>query len=153
MPSARVVLFMVGSSLATFLQGCAPSPPSVTASAVTNTTHEAGAPASDVGEGVPRDNAEVVKSYVQAAAQGNALAQYNLGVSYEQGKRVPRNYAEAVKWFRQAAAQGFAPAQYNLGWMYHRGEGVPRDYAEAVKWYRQAAAQGYASAQLNLGAA
>ena len=157
LPSARVLSLIVGSSIAiviAFFQGCAPSSPSITASKVTSpSTHEAVAPASGIGEGALRDNAEVVKSYRQAAAQGDALAQYNLGVSYEQGRRVPRDYAEAVKWFRQAAAQGLAPAQYNLGWMYHQGEGVPRDYAEAVKWYRQAAAQGYASAQLNLGVA
>ncbi|MFN8818923.1 MAG: tetratricopeptide repeat protein, partial [Holosporaceae bacterium] len=65
------------------------------------------------------------------AEQGNAVAQYNLGVMYDEGQGVTRDYAEAVKWFRKAAEQGDANAQSNLGVMYGKGEGVTRDYAEA----------------------
>ena len=86
-----------------------------------------------------------------SAAQGDARAQFALGVMYDNGEGVPENDAEAVKWYRLAAAQGLADAQYNLGNMYSNGEGVPENDAEAVKWYRLAAAQGNASAQLNLG--
>ena len=49
------------------------------------------------------------------ANQGDASAQYNLGVLYQQGQGVPQDYAEAVKWYRKAADQGDASAQYNLG--------------------------------------
>ena len=86
-----------------------------------------------------------------AAKQGNAVAQYNLGVMYAKGDGVPENDAEAVKWYRKAAEQGNAIAQYNLGVKYDNGEGVPENDAEAVKWYRKAADQGYAAAQYNLG--
>jgi len=85
------------------------------------------------------------------AEQGNANAQFFLGVMYDKGRGVPQDYAEAVKWLRKAAEQGVAEAQYNLGVMYDRGLGVPQDYAEAVKWSRKAAEQGYAEAQFNLG--
>lgn len=87
----------------------------------------------------------------EAAAQGDASAQYNLGVMYAKGKGVPEGDAEAVKWFRLAAEQGHAGAQFNLGVMYDKGEGVTKDAAEAVKWYRLAAEQGHAEAQYNLG--
>ena len=60
-----------------------------------------------------------------AAKQGEAYAQYNLGVMYDVGMGVPENDAEAVKWYRKAADQGLAVAQTNLGLMYENGRGVP----------------------------
>jgi uncharacterized protein len=85
------------------------------------------------------------------AEQGDAEAQYNLGVMYEQGQGVIQDYGEAVKWYRLAAEQGDAGSQNNLGVMYAKGRGVPQNYREAVKWYRLAAEQGYPRAQSNLG--
>ena len=35
---------------------------------------------------------EKVKEYRQAAEQGDAMAQYNLGVMYAKGDGVPKNY-------------------------------------------------------------
>ena len=52
------------------------------------------------GEGVPHDYAEAVKWYRLAAAQGDAVAQYNLGVMYDNGKGVPQDHAKAMKWYR-----------------------------------------------------
>ena len=87
---------------------------------------------------------------LQLAERGNAQAQYNLGVMYENGQGVRQDDAEAVKWYQQAAAQGLAEAQSNLGVMYYNGRGVRQDDAEAVKWYRLAAEQGFAPAQVLL---
>ena len=67
---------------------------------------------------MPQDYAEAVKWYRKAADQGDAAAQFNLGVMYATGQGVPQDYAEAVKWYRKAAEQGHAGAQYNLGVMY-----------------------------------
>ena len=86
------------------------------------------------------------------AEQGDASAQYNLGVRYDFGEGVPADAAEAVKWYRLAAAGGIASAQYNLGFMYANGRGVPQDAVEAVKWYRLAAEQGHDGAQIALKA-
>ena len=68
------------------------------------------------------------------ADQGDANAQYMLGVAYDWGfvDGVPENDAEAVKWYRKAADQGDADAQFNLGNMYDNGDGVPENDAEAV---------------------
>jgi uncharacterized protein len=55
-----------------------------------------------------QDYAEAVKWYRLAAEQGNANAQYNLGVMYDNGDGVVQDYAEAVKWYRLAAEQGNA---------------------------------------------
>ncbi len=94
---------------------------------------------------------QLLQSAEQAAEQGDADAQFTLGVMYRQGEGVPQDPTEAVKWYRLAAEQGDAGAQFNLGVMYEQGKGVPQDPTEAVKWYRLAAEQGYAGAQFNLG--
>ena len=94
---------------------------------------------------------EAVKFFIQAAEQGNADAQFNLGVCYEKGYGVPQDYNKAVEWYRKAAEQGHAIAQCSLGYCYDEGYGVPQDYNKAVEWYRKAAEQGDAIAQCNLG--
>ena len=86
----------------------------------------------------------------RAAEQGDAKAQYNLGVMYAKGKGVSKNAREAVKWFRLAAEQGYAAAQTGLGLMYAEGKGVSKNDREAAKWFRLAAEQGFAKAQYNL---
>jgi TPR repeat protein len=94
-----------------------------------------------------QDYATALREWRSLARQGDAEAQYNLGVMYERGEGVAKDEAEAVRWYTQAAAQGNADAQYNLGVMYGQGRGVAKDEAEAVRWYRKAAAQGDAGAQ------
>lgn len=97
------------------------------------------------------DYATALENWRPLAEQGNAFAQYSLGVMYDTGRGVPQDYTEAARWFRLAAEQGHASAQFNFGLMYRNGDGVPQDDAEAVRWYRLAAEQGDASAQFNLG--
>ena len=70
---------------------------------------------------MPQDDAEAMKWYRDAADQGDASAQTNLGVMYDKGKGVPQNDVEALKWFRNAAKKGDADAQDNLGLMYDEG--------------------------------
>ena len=51
------------------------------------------------------DSAErAVSLYKAAAAQGSALAQYNLGVLYEEGRGVPSDPAQAALWYKRAVA-------------------------------------------------
>ncbi len=95
--------------------------------------------------------ATALREWRPLAEQGNAKAQYNLGLMYRKGQGVPQDDAEAVGWWCKAAEQGDAAAQNNLGVMYKMGLGVPQDYAEAVRWWRKAAEQGHANAQYNLG--
>ena len=76
------------------------------------------------------------------AEQGDASAQYNLGLTYDNGIGVPQDFAEAVQWYRRAAKQGLAGAQANLGVMYANGEGVPQDYVAAHRFLNLAGAKG-----------
>jgi hypothetical protein len=71
----------------------------------------------------------------EAAAQGNALAQNNLGLMYMNGTGVITDYAQALGWYNKAAAQGNFSGECNLGIMYDRGLGVPRDKVTAYMWY------------------
>ena len=101
------------------------------------------------GDASNRDTKIVKKDTLKEV--DNAEAQYNLGVSYENGQGVKQSYEEAVKWYILAAEQGYAPAQLNLGYCYELGQGVKQSYEEAVKWYTLAAEQELANAQFNLG--
>jgi len=96
------------------------------------------------------DYATALKEWQPLAEQGDATAQFNLGVLYEKGQGVPQGYGAAVRWYRLAAKQGHAHAQFNLGSMYRLGQGVLQDYGEAARWYRLAADQSVATAQINL---
>ena len=91
----------------------------------------------------------------KAAEQGQATAQYNLGVMYVKGQGVPQDYKEAFNWYLKAANQGNAQAQFNLGVMCRSGRGVPQGYKQGYKetfnWYLKSAEQGNAQAQFNLG--
>src|SRR5450830_1929110 len=84
------------------------------------------------------------------AEQGNATAQYNLGVLYERAAGLTPDYSQAVHWYTLAAEQNNAMAQYNLGVMYDLGRGVPQDNEKALLWLGRAASNGNAVAQCNL---
>ena len=75
---------------------------------------------------MPRDYAEAARWFRKAAEQGDASAQFNIGVAYDLGKGVPQNYADALRWYLKAAGQGHARAQFNVGVMYENGKERPK---------------------------
>jgi len=95
--------------------------------------------------------AQNASDYIEAAQQGNADAQNNLGVCYYNGQGVTKDYKEAVKWYTLAVNQCIAQAQCNLGLCYANGQGVEEDRVQAVEWFKKAVGQNYALAQYNLG--
>lgn len=76
------------------------------------------------------------------AENGNAAAQYQLGLLYEGGKGVRKDAKEAAKWIREAAQQGITDAQIVLSNKYQNGEGVQKDLTEAYIWASLAANSG-----------
>ena len=54
----------------------------------------------------------------EAAEKGNAEAQFNLGLCYENGEGIQKDLQAAVNWYRQAAEKGNAEAQYYLCLLY-----------------------------------
>jgi len=80
----------------------------------------------------------------QAADQGDAEAQYQLGMFYDQ-EIIPedvRNPFLAAPWFRKSAEQGHVGAQYRLARLYRSGEGIPEDRVQAYAWLNVVAARG-----------
>jgi TPR repeat protein len=61
------------------------------------------------------DYATALRIFQALANGGNATAQSNLGVMYDEGYGISQNYTEAVKWYRKAADQGDASAQRFAG--------------------------------------
>ena len=61
-----------------------------------------------------QDIEEVVRLWEGAAEKGNANAQYNLGIMYDQGHGVDVNFSKAIKWYEKAAEQGHAKAQERI---------------------------------------
>lgn len=94
---------------------------------------------------------QAMNFYKEAAKQGSAKAEFNIGYLYDYGWGVAENEQEALKWYLMAAAQGYADAEYNIGILYEKGEGVTQDYQEAMKWFLKAAAQGNNEAEFKIG--
>ncbi|KKB85056.1 hypothetical protein VW29_07800 [Devosia limi DSM 17137] len=88
----------------------------------------------------------------QAAANGEARAQFEIAAIYSEGRAVPQDFAAAATWYERAAAQGFVPAQYRLGNLYEVGSGVDKDIEIAKLWYQRGAEAGNRMAMHNLAA-
>jgi TPR repeat protein len=69
------------------------------------------------------------------ADQGDARAQYRIGMSYKDGKGVTPDDVEAAYWFGKAAVQGLRNAQTELGVAYATGSGVEQDSLRAYMWF------------------
>jgi len=71
---------------------------------------------------------------LQLADEGDAAAQFALGVRYEMGSGVQQDDQEAVRWFNKAAEQDDPGAQGALAAYYWAGRGIPADLAKAYFW-------------------
>jgi uncharacterized protein len=91
-----------------------------------------------------------LREWQPLAKQGDARAQFLLGLLYDKGEGVPQDSIQARQWYEKAASQGEVDAQVNLGISYASGEGV-KDYQQALKWFRLAANHGNPMAQTKLG--
>ncbi|WP_417513282.1 tetratricopeptide repeat protein [Minwuia sp.] len=84
------------------------------------------------------DYAGAVRIWKALAAEGDVVAQRNLGLMYQRGRGVKRDLGEAARWYRKAADQGDAGAALALGAMYQTGKGVSQNYDMAAAMYRKA---------------
>jgi uncharacterized protein len=93
------------------------------------------------GDGVTQDDAEALKWYRKAAEQGDAVAQYNLGVSYYNGEGVLQDTIAAHMWFNIAAANGINAAVKNRDTLAEKL--TKADIIEAQKRAKRCVASGY----------
>jgi TPR repeat protein len=66
------------------------------------------------GLGTAQDEVQAAEWYRKAAEQGNAMAQYQLGMMYALGQGMRKNDEESRQWLQKAAEQGYGQAVEQL---------------------------------------
>ena len=94
-----------------------------------------------------------VETCMALAEQGDAAAQYDIGLLFVSGENMLIDYKAAKDWFSKAAEQGLPDAIASLGGIYYHGIGVEQDVAEGIRLFEIAAERGSTRAQLALGLA
>ncbi|GMQ87790.1 MAG: hypothetical protein BMS9Abin08_0998 [Gammaproteobacteria bacterium] len=122
---------------------------------------------------------QLLEEQFEEANNGDAEAQYGVGIKYLKGQGVKQDRKEAIRWLEQAAASGHEgakdklqrlqvqqkqfekiigkakvgdlKAQYEAGIMYLKGKGVEVDGGKARSWIGKAADQGDRKAITRLG--
>lgn len=89
--------------------------------------------------------------YENGAFRGYSLAEFRLGLMYEQGKPVKQSYAMAANMYHQAFQKGNPDAAYRLARLFEKGLGMPKNLDYAFKLYRHAANRGNLAAQNAFG--
>ncbi|MBS1993732.1 MAG: sel1 repeat family protein [Cyanobacteria bacterium SZAS LIN-3] len=104
--------------------------------------------AADCDAGKYKEGAE---QFRRLGNEGDAFAQYIMGVMYQNGRGVPKNVHSAIGWYMKSAKQGYPGAEERLGEIYQFGEqGIKKDNKQAADWYRRAAHHGNQKAQMAL---
>ncbi|MGX9460768.1 sel1 repeat family protein [Shewanella sp. A14] len=85
------------------------------------------------------------------AKQGDADAQFLLGLMHLSGRFVNQDTKQGMSWVNLAAKQHHLKAQQTLADLAFEGTLFPRDLALAEKWYLQMVAQGDKWAHFRLG--
>jgi TPR repeat protein len=74
----------------------------------------------------------------RGADEGNAKAQFHLGMHLQWGEKLEQDFQKAVYYYEKAAAQGLQPAYFHLGEMYLEGRGVEQDLQQALRCFEAA---------------
>lgn len=85
------------------------------------------------------------------AAQGDADAQFLLGLMHLSGRFVDKNITEGFMWVEQAANQQHIKAQQTIADLAFEGKLIPRNLLKAEKWYLDMSQQGDKWAHFRLG--
>lgn len=99
---------------------------------------------------------KALKIYTKFAQQGEANAQYRLGLMYGKGRGVSEDTTEAMKWYQRAAQQGYEPAQQRLDLLKNNLKTADdyyakNNYIKAHEIYYKLAQSGDVDAQFKLG--
>ena len=105
------------------------------ASGAFSAAHAAGDMTKSFDAATSGDFKQAVSIWQDLAAEGDAQAQFNLGLMYHGGLGLPRNEEKAVDLYQRAAEGGYSAAQaylvvgYEEGWF-----GLPQDSSKAYYW-------------------
>lgn len=97
-----------------------------------------------------KDYKNAVPLIKKAADMGNAEAQYNYAVCYQEGIGVPKSDIIANDLLLKSAKQGWVDAQFKLAYSYTIGRGVDKDDKQAFYWSLQCARQNDAECMWNV---
>jgi len=103
------------------------------------------------GDGMLQNFASAAALYEQAAAQGHAGAQNQLGQYFHSGLGGAQNQQDALRWLRAAAAQGDPQHIFDLAKALEQGADGSQDATAAAAAYQQAADLGHVDATVSLG--
>jgi uncharacterized protein len=99
----------------------------------------------------PEQYQNAYKWFTIAADKGLDIAQYYVGLCYENGLGVQQNDKEAFQSYMTAAKQNNADAECKVGTCYQRGIGIKQNMEIAVYWWSISASKGNTDAQGMLG--
>jgi enhanced entry protein EnhC len=102
------------------------------------------------GIGVKKNMDLATHYYIDAAKNGNAIAQYALAEQFMNSRNSSNNKLGLI-WLNKAANNGNPQALTKLGKLYGSGTLVDQDRNKAVSLLSQAVSQGYAPALVQLG--
>ena len=100
---------------------------------------------------VSETEAAKFNSIKQRADKGDANAEWQLGVAYQEGDGVKKDLAQAVKLFKSSAEKNNNEGAYRYGLALLKGLGVLQSYKEAIYWLEKSANAGNKDAQYDLG--
>lgn len=89
--------------------------------------------------------------FEKAAAQGHAVAMYDLAIMLRDGSGIPPDEGASWTWLEKAASLGDADSMAALGYGYEQGLGSAVDFEKARMWYERAADARQIDAMTNLG--
>ena len=85
------------------------------------------------------------------ANQGNAEANYELGLRYYRGIGVGVDFTKAKECFDKAIQGGCNAASYYLGMIYYNGKGVPTNHQKAKEYFEKSDADNNVFSSYYLG--
>ena len=98
-----------------------------------------------------KDSKAAAAWYLEAAKEGDPLAQMALGMLYKDGDGITQDYDQAFRWMKRAADNGQAEAHYELGYFYEEGIGTDSDIIKSIDHYRISAKSGNVRAYERIG--
>ncbi len=104
------------------------------------------------GIGVKKNYDTATKFYIDAAKNGNSVAQYTLAENFINSRNSSNNKLGLI-WLNKAVANGNPQALTKLGSLYLSGKLVDKDVEKGTELLNKAAAQGFAPAMVKLGEA
>ena len=97
------------------------------------------------------DSQKTLEKYQEKAEQGDAYAQFKVGLAHAKGKGIPEDDVTASEWWIKAAEQGEPNAQYSLARAYQNGSGVEKDNIKFIEWLEKAVEQNHSYALFTMG--